>query len=123
MGYATNIAVAGQTVFANDVPFTATNVLPNPNAANTPGFGGATGYGMTNTGWVTLATTGGYGIFVPTNYDAVYSCTLPLSLRVTTVATTGTISSLSVVLGIVFMPLRKGPTPGASAYGIPGLDY
>ncbi len=88
-----------------------------------PGSGGLTGSAPYYAGWISLTTTGGYGIFVPTNYDAVYPCNLPLSLRASTVASTGSISNLEITLGIVPMPLRKGPTPGANGYGLPGLDY
>lgn len=122
LGYPTNIAVAGQTVFANDVPFNIANAYGS-GTGGSPGFGGLTGYGFQFTGWQQLTTTGGVGIFVPTNYDAVYPCNLPLSVRVSTVASTGSISNLAITLGLVFMPLRKGPTPGQNAYGIPGLDF
>jgi len=121
LGYPTNIGVAGQTVFANDVPFLSTNTY----GAGSGGTSNLTGYGYTNTGWVTLATTGGYGIFVPTYYDGVYPCTVPLTLRVKTNASTGSITTLQIRLSVVPIPLRKGPIPSSSTviWGVPGQDF
>lgn len=108
-GYPTNTAVAGNAVFSGDVGFNATNAFSS----------------TTGTGWIALATTtGGYGIFVPTNYDAVYPQGVPLSLRVSTTASTGTISNLSVTIAYVPVPLRVKPGLAAGQILVaPGLDY
>jgi hypothetical protein len=122
LGYPTNIAVAGQTVFANDVPFNSANVY----ATNTAGVAGdLTGLAQPNTGWLALATsTGGYGIFVPTNYDAVYPEGLPLSLRVTTAASTGSISNLSVGLVLEYMGHYANQSTASTHYQFtPGWDF
>jgi hypothetical protein len=122
LGFPTNIAVAGQTVFANDVPFTATNTY----SGNTAGVSGdLTGRAQPNTGWVALAaSTGGYGIFVPTNYDAVYPESLPLSLRVKTVASTGSITNLQVIVVLEVFGHRAGPVPSSTYYSAaPGSDF
>lgn len=105
LGYPTNIATAGMTVFGTDVPF-------NPADAT---------YGSN---WISLTTSGGYGIFVPTNYDAVYPAGTPLSLRAVTPVTTGSISNLRVMVLIEPMGLRAGPVPSATYYqATPGIDF
>lgn len=106
-GIATNVAVAGNSVFGADVPF---------NAANTQ---------VQGSGWIALATAaGGQGIFVPPNYDAVYPRGVPMTLRVVTVAATGSISNLAVVMGIVPVDLRAAVAgaPGQTIV-LPGVDY
>lgn len=119
LGFPTNIAAAGMTVFANDVTFNSANVQTASGVA-----GDLMGRAQPNTGWISLATTGGYGIFVPTNYDAVYPAGVPLSLRVTTVASTGSISNLRVMVLIEPMGLRAGPTPSSTYYqATPGIDF
>jgi hypothetical protein len=119
LGYPTNFATAGQSVFAADVPFTFAG-----------GGTYATGLSSTNTqnsgsGWISLTTSGGYGIFVPPNYDAVYPENVPLSLRVATTAVTGSITNLFVTIMIVPIAFRKGQTPISSTYyaAVPGVDY
>jgi hypothetical protein len=119
LGYPTNVAVAGQSVFAADVPFGTAAGTYNASPPNTSGSGTFTQY----TGWITLATTGGYGIFVPSNYDAVYPENIPLTIRATTIPTTGAVTGLVVRLAVT--PIRKRPAPiGSDVYGaIPSLDY
>ena len=99
VGYPTNVAVAGQTVFANDVAFTPANI-PN----------------------ITTGA-GGYAILIPANYDAVYPVNIPLTLRVTTTAATGSITGLRIF--VVISPMRLRPAfPGAEAVApLPGVDY
>jgi len=119
LGYPTNVATTGQTVFATDVPFGTAAGTYNANPANTSGSGT---YGQ-YTGWITLTTTGGYGIFVPTNYDAVYPENIPLTIRATTIPTTGAVTGLVVRLAVT--PIRKRPEPiGSQLYGaVPSYDY
>jgi hypothetical protein len=134
-GYPTNVAVAGNCVFANDVPFNSANTIalnPVSSFQTTSNQGAVTtwlpsanliGQSLPNTGWNSLATgTGGQGLFVPTNWDAVYPAYTPLSLRVTTVASTGSISNLQVELAIVAVRKRVQPVPGAP-YILPATDY
>jgi hypothetical protein len=97
LGYPTNVAVAGNAVFAADVGLTVANF---PNAS----------------------TTGGYGILIPTNYDAVYPAGIPLTLRATTNGTT-TITNLTIALAIVPMPLRQSTGIGEVYGAVPGVDY
>jgi hypothetical protein len=99
VGYPTNVATAGMSVFAADVVFNATS-------------------------FSNIATgTGGYGIVIPTNYDAVYSGGTPLTLRVTTNASTGSITGLIVSLAIVPVRLRVAPPGSEAVYPVPGVDY
>jgi hypothetical protein len=135
-GYPTNVAVAGNCVFANDVPFNSANLAANNVPANyyasaSPYNPGVTtwvpssnliGQSLPGTGWYSLATTGGYGLFVPTNFDAVYPAVIPLSLRATTVASTGSISNMAIVLGIVPVRKRAQPVPG-EPYPLLVSDY
>jgi hypothetical protein len=94
-GYPTAFAAAGNTVFAGDVAFTVAN-FPN------------------------LATsTGGYEIFIPTNYDTIYLPQTPLYLIVTTNASTGSISNLQVTLGVIPIDTNCAYNEGA----VPGVDY
>jgi hypothetical protein len=127
-GYPTNVAAAGVSLFGADIPFNAANTIA-ANAYAYPGNTGPTsnqiGQGVPNTGWGALATaTGGYGIFVPTNYDAVYPAGVPLTLRAITQATIGSITNLQVTLGIVPVGLRAQPIsePGQEIV-LPGTDY
>lgn len=93
LGVPTNVAVAGQTVFGADVAFTVAN-FPN----------------------LTVGT-GGYGVLVPTNYDAVYPAGVPITLRAVTTAGTGAITNLKIRLLIVPVTLTQSwatpanPTP------------
>ncbi len=97
VGYPTNVAVVGNAVFSADVTISTTNF---PNAT----------------------TTGGYGILIPTNYDAVYPAGIPLTLRATTPAS-NTITNFTIGLAIVPMRLRVAP-PGAEAVApLPGVDF
>lgn len=83
VGISTNVAVQGNALFGTDVGFNASNAYN----------------GTTGVGWGKLATaTGGYGIFVPDNYDAVYPRHLPITLRVNTPASTGSITGLCISL-------------------------
>jgi hypothetical protein len=77
-GYPTVAAVAGSLVFVADVGFTVAN-FPN------------------------LATgTGGYNVFIPTNWDTIYiPQNGPLNLYTTTTASTGSITNLQVTLTII----------------------
>jgi hypothetical protein len=119
LGFPTNFASAGQTLFANDVPFNAANsYASNPNGIS----GDLTGRAVGNTGWVSLQTGGGYGIFVPTNFDAAYSEATILTLRATTVASTGAIAGLHVVAFVSPMGHRAGPYPPGVIFE-PGQDY
>lgn len=98
VGYPTNVAVAGQSVFAADVGFTVAN-FPN----------------------ITVGT-GGYAVLIPTNYDAVYPVGIPLTLRATT-GTGASITNLNITLAIVPIRLRPAP-PGPEAVApLPGVDY
>jgi hypothetical protein len=107
VGYATNVAVLGNTVFGADVAINATNF---PNA---------------------VTTTGGYNTFpnpaTPTimpAYDAVYPGSIPLTLRINTPAS-GFITNFSICLlmepvttrefwFIPSQPTVDVPTPGVS---------
>jgi hypothetical protein len=110
-GSPTNIAVAGNCVFGNDVPINVANLASANTLAWLPSgsvpSANLIGQSVPNTGWLACATTGGYGLFVPTNWDAVYPAGIPLSVRTTTVATTGTITALSITLGIVPIMRRE----------------
>lgn len=117
VGYPTNVAVVGNSVFAADVPFQATTAVPSPYVA--PGPNGGTGQG-----WKALATTGLYGLLVPTNYDAVYPEGIPLTLRVSTVASTGSISNLLVAF--TYEPISRRGAPisvSGQTIALPGYDF
>jgi hypothetical protein len=127
MGYPTNVAVVGNSVFVADVGFTATNVF-NPAGAATlgptsPGFGSA-GMAYYGTGWQSLATgTGGSGLFVPENYDAVYPAGIPLTLRLV-IAAASTITNLLVEIGIEPVMLRGAPmSTVGQVIALPGTDF
>jgi hypothetical protein len=117
-------AVAGNCVFANDVPFNSANTAAS-NTAYTPG--NLIGQAPPNVGWLSLATTGGSGIFVPTNWDAVYPAGIQITLRVTTVASTGSIGAgAQVVMAIVPVGIRRavaGDPLIAQSLVLPGVDY
>lgn len=126
MGYPTNVAVVGNSVFVADVGFTSTNVF-NPGGANfnpnSVGFGSA-GMAYPGTGWQSLATaTGGSGLFVPENYDAVYPAGIPLTLRLV-IAAGSTITNLIVEIGIEPVMLRGAPMSTAGqVIALPGTDF
>jgi len=113
-GYPTNVAIAGEAVFSADIGFTA--------AAQQSGAATNSTYAP---GWISVTTSGGYGIFVPPNYDAVYPVLLPLTLRAVTTASTGSITGLSFVLDIVPVTPTANPGSGSTglAYCIPGVSF
>jgi hypothetical protein len=78
-------------------------------------------YGTTGFGWVSVATGGGYGVFLPADYDAVYPGNLPLTLRVAT-SGTGTLTNLTVTL--LYEPMYLRPAmPGPDVAVFPGVDF
>jgi hypothetical protein len=114
LGVPTNFAVDGQPLFVADVVFNTTNF---------PGSG----------------TTGGFGVLIPTNYDAVYpsgpngpaAVTVPalanlpgaITLRVTTAAAK-TITGLTVT--VLYEPISIRPnisTNPAESVITPGQDF
>ena len=117
-------ATTGNSVFANDVPFNSAN-LATANTTYSPT--NLIGQGPPNVGWIVLATTGGYGTFVPTNYDAVYPAGVPLTLRFTTVASTGAIgANAQVTLAVVPVGIRRataGSPSIAQPIVLPGVDF
>lgn len=117
VGYPTVFAAAGNSLFAADVPFQATTAMPSPYVES--GAAGGTGQG-----WKLLTTTGLYGIIVPVNYEAVYPEGMPLTLRVSTVASTGSISNLFV--SFTYEPIARRGAP-VSTVGqtivLPGYDF
>lgn len=89
-GYPTQFAVAGNSVFTNDVGFSPTN------------FPGIT------------TAAGGNAVLVPTVWDAVYPGGTVLTLRATTIASTGSITNLLVGLCLCFIdpfPFRNTFVP------------
>lgn len=117
VGYPTNYAVVGNALFAADVPFQATTAMPSPYVS--PGVSGGTGQG-----WKLLTTTGLYGLIVPTNYDAVYAEGVPLTLRVSTVASTGSIANLLVSFTYEPLPRRGAPiSTVGQVIALPGVDF
>lgn len=99
------VATTGQTVFAQDVTFS--NAVANAYGTLSP-----------FSGWQLATTTGIYGDFVPTNPTALY-VGVPLTLRVTTVASTGSITNLLVVVQLeIFKPLQASAQVGTSPDGI-----
>jgi hypothetical protein len=119
MGYPTNVAAVGNSVFAADVPFQSTTAVPFPYVGAGAGNPGGNGQG-----WKALATTGLYGLLIPTNYDAVYPEGVPLTLRVSTVASTGSISNLLVAF--TWEPVARRGAPISVAGQVvaqPGLDF
>lgn len=131
LGYPSNVALPGAPVFLADVPISNAAALAYVNPP-TPGSGlpfsppsdGApnAAFGFTGFGWVTVATTGGFGIFLPADYDAVYPATQPLTLRVTTTVSTGSITNLTITLLYEPMYFRPAP-PGTSSNIFPGIDF
>lgn len=133
LGYCTNVAVAGMSIFGADVPINSANLQ----SANTTGIAGnQTGQNTGGTGWIVVTTTGGYGIFVPTNNDVVYPQGVPLTLRLITPASTGSLTNFSIDLMVEPVRLRTQPPigegaavgAGQSSVGVgpsivPGLDY
>lgn len=121
-GFPTNFAVAGNALFIADIPLNNAAAYAYIAPASglpvaTPGFAG---YGVQGTGWITIATTGGTGIFIPSYYDAVYPAGVPISLRATS---TTSITNLQVALLCEPMGLRGTPQPGATAIeSLPGVD-
>jgi hypothetical protein len=118
VGYPTNVATAGMAVFSADITLapsstTAQQVGAAPNSTYAPG-------------WIVCATTGGYGLFVPPNYDAVYPMLLPISLRNITIAATGAIAGLVVTLYVVpVTPLASQGSGStlAAPFVIPGQNF
>ncbi|MGH7746272.1 MAG: hypothetical protein ACREQ5_16160 [Candidatus Dormibacteria bacterium] len=98
-GYPTNVGIVGQSVFGKDVAFSSANI-PGITTAN-----------------------GGFTVMVPANYDAVYPAGVPLTVRATTVITTGSISNLLIVMGVVPMKLRLAPPATEGVFPQPGVDY
>jgi hypothetical protein len=117
------IAPLATPVFGADVPINSANLQ----STNTQGVSGdLTGRALPNTGWLTCTTTGGYGLFVPTNYDAVYPAATPISLRAFTTTGTGTIGNLCVTIG--WVPVRRraattGSPSIAQTLPYPATDY
>ncbi len=123
LGYPTNIALAGQSVFLADVPINsgAAYAYTNPVA---PFIAPSTGapnvaYVPSGFGWVSATTTGGYGIFLPANYDAVYPGNIPLTLRATVVT-----SLANFTATLLIEPMYTRPTlPGPDIAAFPGIDF
>jgi len=110
VGYPTNVATAGTTVFGADVTFNTTNI---PNLTTSTG------------GYVELIP--GYTTGIGGSYDAVYPRSTPLTLRVTTPASTGSITNLKVTLAVIPVTPRQlwyipGQTP-ADTLCIPGDNW
>jgi acyl-coenzyme A thioesterase PaaI-like protein len=117
-GYPTNVATAGMAVFSADI-----TLAP---ASTTAQQAGAATNSTFAPGWISATTTGGYGIFVPPNYDAVYPMLVPLTLRASTAASVGTITSLRVVMFVVLVTPLANPGSGsttAQPFCIPGQSY
>jgi hypothetical protein len=117
-GYPTNVATAGMAVFSADI-----TVAPAATTAQQPG---AATNGPYAPGWIAAATGGGYGIFVPPNYDAVYPMLVPLTLRMVTTASTGSATAFTVTLGVVPVTPLASPGSGSTAaapFVIPGQQY
>jgi hypothetical protein len=114
VGYPTNVAVANMAIFSADIPLEA----GYPAGA----YQAATGQTLTYApGWISVTTSGGYGIFVPPNYDTVYPMLLPLTLRATTGTVGGSITNLTCEIGYeAVTPLAN---PGSLAFVQPGIDF
>ncbi len=126
LGYPTNFATTGNALFTADIPFSsnATYAYVTPSATATPAAAGGPGYGVSGTGWQVITTTGGYGIFVPSYYDAIYPAGVPITLRVTT-PTSPYVTNFRVTLLIEPCLLRvPGPVSGPNVVysGVPGQD-
>ena len=118
-GYPTNIGTGSVGLFAADIAINSANAY-SATTAN-----GTSGCAVPGTGWIVCATTGGYGIFVPDNYDAVYPAGYPLSLRVVTPASTGSLSNLTVTLLVEPIPLSPTYVPQTinNATVLPGTSF
>lgn len=117
IGYPTDVAGAGMAVFSSDIGLTAAGTYP------AGCYQAATGQVMTYApGWIAASTTtGGYGVFVPPNYDAVYPMLLPITLRLQTAASTGSITAFTVKMLIeTVTPLAE---PGSLTYPVPGVNF
>ncbi len=100
VGYPTNVATAGMIAFSQDIQFLAPGVT-------VPGY---TSPGPYAPGWIVGATTGGYGVFTPPNYDAVYPGLVPMTLRLVQPAA-GVITGLVVTL--FYEPVTPLANPGS----------
>jgi hypothetical protein len=114
-GFCTNPAVPGNTMFAADVVFNATNFPGNPNGSVViPAITTATGTGN----WAQY--------FVPNNPDAVWPQGAVMTLRLVTPASTGSITNLCI--GAYFEPQPMSPTYPSSQQApayvpVGGIDY
>lgn len=108
LGYPTVFAVAGDALFAADQALTATNGQVQANLQ--PAFP------------VPTTTTDSVWAFRPTHYDAVYPAGTPLTLRVTTTASTGAITSLVVCLLLSPAGVEQR-LEGNADYYIPLVDF
>ena len=124
-GVCTNIATVGTTVFGSDVAFSATNFPAGGLTAalgNAPGLlNNAAGTALTpsNQSVVLAASSADYwNTFIPPNYDVVYPAGIPLTLRCTTNASTGSISGLQVYVTLRLVTLKtRFSDPQQSATG------
>lgn len=115
VGYPTNVATTGTTVFGADVELNTTTV---PNLAISTG-----GYAVWVPGVTALTSTTVMG----GSYDAVYPSGVPLTLRVVSNASTGSITGLKVTLALTPVTLRQfwfipGLTP-PNTLCVPGTDW
>jgi hypothetical protein len=63
-------------------------------------------------------------LIVPTSYDAVYSEGVPLTLRVSTVASTGSITNLLVSFTYEPLPRRGAPiSTVGQVIALPSVDF
>jgi hypothetical protein len=117
VGIPTNVAGSGMAVFSADI-----TIAPSSTTAQQAGAAPNSTYAP---GWISATTSGGYGIFVPPNYDAVYPMMLPLTTRVVTTAVTGSITSLSITLLVVPVTPLAGDGSGMATppYISPGIYY
>lgn len=124
MGYPTNVGVIGNSVFSADLAILSTNVFNPAGAANINPPNGTAGMSVLGTGWQLVGTGGGYGLFVPDAYDAVYPAGIPLTLRLVTPASTGSITALSITIGYEPIALRGAPMSTAGqVISLPGTDF
>lgn len=107
-GYPTVYATAGDALFSADVTFDTIN-FPGPQT-------GPQGQ-LINPGNTILTTDGGSTVLVPTNWDAAIPGGTWLTLRASTVASTGSISNLYVVM--FGKPIDPFP---ASSVPVPNLN-
>lgn len=107
LGYCTNPAVTGNALFAADVPIVTAGNTALSNSEMAGGF---------TTG------AGGYAIFIPTSYDAVYKNGALLTLRFVTPGSTG--SFTNVVVGFLFEPVSVRPSNlPTEVITSPGVDF